>query len=196
MASGCACARERAGQSSPRAAERDASASPRSPGGPYVRPHPRAQSAGRAWTSDMRVRDRGSHRQLAGASTCASWDSTRGGMLPPRMRIHRAGDFRDVTRTRPVLRSARMVVYARASTGSSSRLGVIVARTIGGSVVRSRVSRRLRHAAARVLPTGGTPTEPAVDLVARALPGIVTADWADLVKDLAAAVRVAQHPAR
>lgn len=114
-------------------------------------------------------------------------------MLPQAMRIHRSGDFRELTRTRPVLRSARMIVYARVSGSSPSRMGVIVGRTVGGSVVRSRVSRRLRHAAVRVLPPSKDSNDPAVDVVARALPAIVSANFTDVVDDLAAAVRAARQ---
>ena len=66
-----------------------------------------------------------------------------------------------------------MVVHAATREGRSSttaRVGLVVSKAVGGSVVRSRVKRRLRHLAATELP--GTPA--GTDLVLRALPAAAT----------------------
>jgi len=120
-------------------------------------------------------------------------------MLPQENRIRTSAEFRRLTRTRPCERSIRMVVYVQPASGGISRAGVIVSRAVGGSVVRSRVSRRLRHALRGVTEArqGG-----AVDIVVRALPGIVAATSDDIGRDLARAVargtagRTADTPAQ
>jgi ribonuclease P protein component len=67
----------------------------------------------------------------------------------------------------------------------SARAGLVVGRAVGGSVVRSRTSRRLRH-----LLRGRLPALPAgTRLVVRAAPAAGTASSADLGADLDAALR-------
>jgi ribonuclease P protein component len=72
-------------------------------------------------------------------------------------------------------------------------VGVVVSRSVGGSVVRTLVKRRLRHAlrdALPALPAGAR-------LVVRAQPGAAHIPYAVLREDLAAALeRVLTHPRR
>ena len=76
-------------------------------------------------------------------------------------------DFRRVTRRGVRAGSPSIVVYAGpAPSGSDVRVGIIVGRPVGNAVIRNRVKRRLRHLAARHLPS----TPAGVDLVVRALP--------------------------
>jgi ribonuclease P protein component len=66
-----------------------------------------------------------------------------------------------------------------------SRVGFVVSKAVGNSVVRHRVSRRLRHLMRErlgTLPVGCT-------LVVRALPAAAAASSADLGVDLDAALR-------
>jgi ribonuclease P protein component len=65
---------------------------------------------------------------------------------------------------------------------TSARVGLVVGRTVGNSVVRHRVSRRLRAAAAGELYR----LPPTADLVLRARPESAAADFATLRADLAA----------
>jgi ribonuclease P protein component len=60
------------------------------------------------------------------------------------------------------------------------KVGLIVGKSVGGAVVRHRVSRRLRHVAAEVLPT----LEPVDRMVIRALPSSSTALSASLRQQL------------
>lgn len=67
---------------------------------------------------------------------------------------------------------------------TGGRVGFVVSRAVGGSVVRSRVQRRLRHQVAAYvdqLPAGSR-------LVVRALPAAAEASSADLGTDLARAL--------
>lgn len=59
-------------------------------------------------------------------------------------------------------------------------MGLIVGKSVGGAVVRHRVSRRLRHAAAELLPK----LEPVDRMVIRALPSSSTALSASLRQQL------------
>ncbi|VXA91446.1 Ribonuclease P protein component [Nocardioides sp. AX2bis] len=65
-------------------------------------------------------------------------------------------------------------------TPASSTVGLVVSKAVGGSVVRTRVKRRLRHlSAARLasLPVG-------TEMVLRALPPAATASSSELGTDL------------
>jgi ribonuclease P protein component len=70
-------------------------------------------------------------------------------------------------------------------TGSPVRVGFVVSKAVGNSVVRHRVSRRLRHLVGDRLGT----LAPGSTLVVRALPAAATASSAELGSDLDAAVR-------
>jgi ribonuclease P protein component len=70
-------------------------------------------------------------------------------------------------------------------TGSPVRVGFVVSKAVGNSVVRHRVSRRLRHLVRDRLGT----LAPGSTLVVRALPAAATASSAELGNDLDAAVR-------
>jgi ribonuclease P protein component len=65
---------------------------------------------------------------------------------------------------------------------ASPRVGLVVGRAVGNSVVRHRVSRRLRAAAAGELHR----LPPSADLVLRARPEAAAADFGTLRADLAA----------
>jgi ribonuclease P protein component len=62
-----------------------------------------------------------------------------------------------------------------------TRFGFIVAKSVGGAVVRNRVRRRLRAVSYELLPV----TQPGRDVVIRALPGSDQADWATLHSEIA-----------
>ena len=100
-------------------------------------------------------------------------------MLPRRHRLTRPSEFRAVLRGAPGLQRRRPVgtdlLVVHAATGQESgsapptrpqRVGFVVSRAVGNSVVRHRVVRRLRAQVAdrlRQLPTG-------TDVVVRARP--------------------------
>ncbi|HST47076.1 ribonuclease P protein component [Jatrophihabitans sp.] len=102
-------------------------------------------------------------------------------MLPPAHRLRRAADFTAVTRQGRRVRSGSVVMYLLTEpAGGTSRVGLVVGKAVGTSVVRHQVSRRLR-AQLRLrldrLPAGAA-------LVVRALPEAATASSAALGRDL------------
>ena len=77
-------------------------------------------------------------------------------MLPAKNRLRTSKDFALTTKTGVRATSLSLVVYlktnssiqADASESSAPLIGLIVNKSVGGSVVRHRVSRQLRHLAA------------------------------------------------
>lgn len=65
----------------------------------------------------------------------------------------------------------------------SSRFGFIITRKIGNAVVRNRVRRRLKAISRSLLDSG----MPSREIVIRALPASVTADWATLRSEIESA---------
>jgi ribonuclease P protein component len=74
---------------------------------------------------------------------------------------------------------------ALADAGAAPRIGFVVSKAVGNSVVRHRVTRRLRHLFRDRLGT----VRPGCTLVVRALPSAATAGSADLGGDIDAALR-------
>lgn len=106
-------------------------------------------------------------------------------MLAPAHRMRRSGDFATVVRSGVRARRGALVVHQQPSLHAGPALiGLVVGRSVGGSVVRHRVSRRLRAQLAarldRFAPGSGT--------VVRALPESARADSAALGRDLDAAL--------
>ncbi|KAA9166704.1 ribonuclease P protein component [Amycolatopsis acidicola] len=109
-------------------------------------------------------------------------------MLPAAARLRRSEDFREVMRRGSRAGRRRLVVHVLQASdppASGTRAGFVVSKAVGNSVVRHRVSRRLRHlVAARLgtVPAGSS-------LVIRALPPAATASSAELGVDLDSALR-------
>jgi ribonuclease P protein component len=134
-------------------------------------------------------------------------------MLPARFRMRSSGEFSMVTRHGRRIRAGDLVVYlypaAAGSTGGGhsagsagagvgqppavTKIGLIVGRTVGGSVVRHQVSRRLRAQLAGMLDR----IPPGSRVVVRALPSAATARSQTLGRDLGTAVgRLTSGPRR
>lgn len=108
-------------------------------------------------------------------------------MLPSGNRLRKSLDFPDTTRRGVrAARSLLVVHVALPSAGSKSltRVGLSVGRGVGGSVVRHRVSRRLRaqmQGRMGLVPNGST-------VVVRALPGAASASSTTLGRELESAL--------
>jgi ribonuclease P protein component len=105
-------------------------------------------------------------------------------------RLRRADDFRAVLRGGARAGSATLVVHVAVIDGPErpARAGFVVGRSVGGSVVRHRVLRRLRHLMAQVLDE----MPPGWALVVRAMPPSASASAADLRADLGRCLRRAR----
>jgi ribonuclease P protein component len=113
-------------------------------------------------------------------------------VLPSERRLTRRSDFSEVVRggrrmSRPLL-TLHLALPVEPPVGAAAplpaRAGLVVSRQVGSSVVRSRVSRRLRHLLRdrlSLLPDGAR-------LVVRAAPASAAADSAALGRDLDAAL--------
>jgi ribonuclease P protein component len=114
-------------------------------------------------------------------------------MLPRANRLTASEGFRQTIRSGRRAGSPTLVVHWRPAQDRCVKVGFVVNRAVGNSVVRHRVTRRLRHLMRDRL--SGLP--PAGTLVVRALPGAATARSADLAADLARCVNrvVAVEPA-
>jgi ribonuclease P protein component len=113
-------------------------------------------------------------------------------VLPRAARLHRSADFSEVVRRGR--RAARTTLTVHLLTGDAgpARAGLVVSKAVGGSVVRSTVSRRLRHLLRdrlERLPAGSR-------LVVRASTAAAGASSAALGEDLDAALERAQRPGR
>lgn len=106
-------------------------------------------------------------------------------MLPAAFRLTDGRDFRLVVRRGRRAGRGCLIVYLLAGTEVPTRVGFVVSKGVGNSVVRHRTVRRLRHLARQRLdrwPTGNA-------VVIRALPQAATASSAELGMDLDAAMR-------
>jgi ribonuclease P protein component len=95
-------------------------------------------------------------------------------------RVVRADDFRTTVRRGRRVGTPNALLYVAARDGEPSRFGFIVSKAVGNSVVRSRVTRRLRaigREAIAIQPTGR-------DVVIRALSGAPEASWSTLHQEI------------
>jgi len=109
-------------------------------------------------------------------------------VLPPAARLTRSQDFGLVVRRGRRAGRPRLVVHALipdAPTLDSSKVGFVVSKTVGNSVVRHRVSRRLRH----VVRSSLADLPPGTLVVVRALAPAADASSAELAADFSSALR-------
>ncbi|WP_342023249.1 ribonuclease P protein component [Arthrobacter citreus] len=106
-------------------------------------------------------------------------------MLAVGNRVRTSADFSFTVRSGARSGRRNVVLYAVSKGPAPTRVGFIVAKSVGNAVTRNLVKRRLREAAAQSLreyPTG-------FDIVVRALPPAATASWQELRTDYLGALR-------
>lgn len=105
-------------------------------------------------------------------------------MLPAANRMRAAADFAHTTRRGTKVTRGSVVVYLAGTDDSAGpRVGLVVSKAVGNSVVRHRVSRRIRGAVRPLLPT----LPPGSRVVVRALPGAATdTELAQSIRDAVA----------
>jgi ribonuclease P protein component len=102
-------------------------------------------------------------------------------VLPATHRLTRGGDLRRVSRTGRRAGTDTLVVHlVMQGDQGPARIGFVVSRAVGNSVVRHRVQRRLRHLCRERL----SDLPPGCELVVRALPAAARASYAELGADL------------
>ncbi|MEP6559797.1 MAG: ribonuclease P protein component [Nakamurella sp.] len=113
-------------------------------------------------------------------------------MLPAGSRLHTSEDFAVVVRKGRRAGTRHLVVHLLGSERPTPpRAGFVVSGKVGNSVVRHRITRRLRPLVRQqlsLMPSG-------TDLVVRALPAAAGASSADLDRDLRSGVAAAERKA-
>jgi ribonuclease P protein component len=103
-------------------------------------------------------------------------------VLPAAHRLTDPDLFRRAARSGTRQATSRIVVHVTTvSEPVEARVGFVVSKAVGTAVVRTRVKRRLRHAARESL----SELPGSTVLVVRALPAAATASYAELAADLA-----------
>jgi ribonuclease P protein component len=105
-------------------------------------------------------------------------------VLPATHRLHASAEFTEVVRRGCRVGRPTLTVHLLPGTDGPARAGLVVSKAVGGSVVRHRVARRLRH----LLGDRIQALPPGCRLVVRAAPSAGTATSAALGMDLDAAL--------
>jgi ribonuclease P protein component len=115
-------------------------------------------------------------------------------VLPPPRRLRSSTDFSEVVRRGRRASRPLLTVHAvlAGPPDVPARAGLVVSKAVGGSVVRTRTARRLRHLLRDRLPDLPSGSR----LVVRAAPAAGTAPSAALGSDLDAALRALTAPRR
>ena len=109
-------------------------------------------------------------------------------MLPVKARLNKAQDFAVVIRSGQRAGTRHVAVHLLlTSADDQPRAGFVVSAKVGNSVVRHRITRRLRH---QILPLM-THMAPGTRVVVRALPAASSASSDQLASDLAGGIRSA-----
>jgi ribonuclease P protein component len=111
-------------------------------------------------------------------------------VLPEAHRLRSSAEFTEVVRRGRRASRPLLTVHALPSGDGPARAGLVVSKAVGGSVVRHRTARRLRHLLrdrVGALPVG-------LRLVVRAAPGAAAAPSGALALDLDGAIASVLRP--
>ncbi|WP_378144206.1 ribonuclease P protein component [Cnuibacter sp. UC19_7] len=106
-------------------------------------------------------------------------------MLARRNRLTSGEEYRSTVRRGRRVVGSHTVTYIRASDSSDARFGFIVAKNVGGAVVRNQVRRRLKAASYELLSS----TPAGLDVVIRALPEASSQPYGVLFDELSTSLR-------
>lgn len=107
-------------------------------------------------------------------------------MLAQPNRVVRAEDFRATMRRGKRVTTDHAIVYFSQRAGSEpARFGFVVAKTVGGSVTRNLMRRRLRSIGHELVSAGLTGT----DVVVRPLPGSEKLSWSSLHQEITSGIQ-------
>ena len=101
--------------------------------------------------------------------------------FPKDRRLRKRAEFGAVFDAGIRLHGRFLTILLRPSTGSSSRLGLVASKKLGGAVERNRAKRLIREVFRRHVETGGSSGP--VDLVVIPRRELLTAEFAQIVKD-------------
>jgi len=92
-------------------------------------------------------------------------------MLPAQHRLTAADDFRRTIRSGAKTVTPTVIIHcANGESAGPARFGITVSKAVGGSVIRHRVARQIRHAIAEVLNSDSGSIPAGSRWVFRALP--------------------------
>ena len=121
---------------------------------------------------------------------------TAGGKFPKPKHLRKHADFQRVYQSgRRQFTGNTTVFYLRREgleAGSCPRIGFTVGKVLGGSVERNRIKRRMREA----VRLSWSACEGPVDVVFNPRKGVLTLPFAELVDEVARALRLAAQRAR
>jgi ribonuclease P protein component len=110
--------------------------------------------------------------------------------FPRALRLLKHADFDRVYQQGRRHFSGHMTVFYRVREGGEGvRVGFTVSRALGGAVDRNRMKRRLREAVRLNRPASAVP----VDIVINPKRSLLTADFADVVKEIARAFELVEQ---
>jgi len=109
-----------------------------------------------------------------------------GQTFPKAKRIRKRGEYLKLQQVGRRRAGMRFVVITAPGRGGVSRLGITASRRVGGAVARNRIKRMVRE----FFRTHHNRIQPPRDVVVIAKPGAAEADYAEIKRELGAALKI------